>query len=226
MSPQAENRPDSPAATQRLARLLRHEVGDLLQSIYSTVGILLERLPEALKLERQLVSDLKGRAELCKIELDAVAELATPPNFTPGPTDLLTPIHSALLLVRRRFPALEVRFDGAGPVRIVSDSRSLCMALNVLFIALCHGAQRLVSLRLQPDQAHIECLLQRDGYNLTPGQLRWLDEPFATTQQALLGIGLALVKRLLTATGGAVFAENLPEGGVRVCVCFPLATDS
>ena len=63
---------------QRVARLLRHEVGDLLQSVYSTTAVLLERLTPAFDQERQLLADLKGRAELCKQELEAVVELVTP----------------------------------------------------------------------------------------------------------------------------------------------------
>ena len=223
MVPHDDTRPGSSASTHRLARLLRHEVGDLLQSIYSTVGILLERLPETLKLERQLIGDLKSRAEWCKLEMDAVAELAAPPAFAPGPVDLLTPIHAVLVQVRRRFPALEVRFDAAGPAPVLSDPRALPTVLNVLFLAVCQGARRQLSVRVHSDGTHAECLLQRDGYVVTKEQLGWLDEPFATTQQALFGVGLALAQRLAMATGGSVSADNLPEGGIGVRLRFPLA---
>jgi len=223
MAPHDDTRTGSPASTHRLARLLRHEVGDLLQSIYSTVGILLERLPETLKLERQLIADLKGRAEMCKLEMDAVTELAAPPAFAIGPVDLLTPIQAALMQVRRRFPALEVRFDAARPVHVLSDHRALPSILNVLFLAVCQVARRQLSVRVQSDGTHAECLLQRDGYIVTKEQLGWLDEPFATTQQALFGVGLALAQRLAQATGGSVSADNLAEGGVGVCLRFPLA---
>jgi signal transduction histidine kinase len=226
MAPHDETRPGSPASTHRLARLLRHEVGDVLQSVYSTVGILLERLPETLTLERQLVSDLKNRAELCKIELDAVVELAAPPHFASVPVDLMTPIHSAILSVRRRFPGLEVQLDtgGAAP-RIVSDPRGLSTVISVLFLAVCQGAQRRVTVQVQSDSMHAECLIQRDGYSVTPEQIGWLEEPFTTTQQALFGIGLALTQRLVQATGGSVTAANLSGGGVRVHVRFPLAVN-
>ncbi len=223
MAPHDDARPSSSASTHRLARLLRHEVGDLLQSIYSTVGILLDRLPETLKLERQLVADLKGRAELCKIEMDAIAELAAPAAFVPTCVDLLTPIQSALMQVRRRLPTLEVRLDAAGPIRVLSDPRALPSVLNVLFLSICQGARRHVSVRAQSDGTHAECLLQRDGYVVTKEQLGWLNEPFATTQQALFGVALALAQRLVQATGGSVSADNLPEGGVGVVLRFPLA---
>jgi signal transduction histidine kinase len=225
MAPQDDTRSNSPSTAYRLARLLRHEVGDLLQSVYSTVGILLERLPETLKLERQLISDLKNRAELCKFELDAVVELASAQTFALEPIDLMSSIHTALLHIRRRFPGLGVHVDAGGPVRIVSDPRALATVLSVLFPAVCQGAQRQVLLRVQTNTTHAECVLQRDGYSVTKEQLGWLIEPFASTQQALLGVGLALTQRLVKATGGAVFADNRPEGGVRVCIRFPMAQD-
>src|SRR5271165_435901 len=57
---------------ESVTRTLRHEVGDLLQTIYSTVAILQERLGTDNRLERRFLSDLRARAETCRDELDAV----------------------------------------------------------------------------------------------------------------------------------------------------------
>src|SRR5438132_3054476 len=105
--------------TQRLARLLRHEVGDLLQSVYSTVAVLMERLPAEMKLERRLISDLKSRAELCKGELDGVVELVLPQEPTLDRVELLAVLGTALAPVQRRFSALQVQLVGAGPVEVL-----------------------------------------------------------------------------------------------------------
>src|SRR5436309_8123621 len=96
--------------TQRLARLLRHEVGDLLQSVYSTVAVLIERLPAEMKLERRLIGDLKNRAELCKGELDAVVELVMQQPISPERIELVSLLTTLLAQVQKRFPALPVRF--------------------------------------------------------------------------------------------------------------------
>jgi signal transduction histidine kinase len=225
MTPQDETRRDSSPDSNRLARILRHEVGDLLQSIYSTVGILLDRLPETLALERRLVSDLKNRAELCKLEVDAIVELAALPVLSPVSVDLMPPIHAALLQVRRRFPGLEVHFDAAVSVRVLCDPRALSAAIGVLFLAVCQSAQRQVRLRLRSDPPLVECELQRDGCGVSREQLAWLHEPFASTQQPLLGTALALTQRVATAAGGTVTADNLKEGGFSVCIRLPLAGD-
>jgi signal transduction histidine kinase len=215
------NQPGDPSNPHRLARLLRHEVGDLLQSVYSTVGVLLERLPAELKLERRLLSDMKSRAELCKVELDAVVDLVSPVRPTSGRTDFLTTVHAALIQGRQRFPALPVHFEAQAAGTVEADPRALSSSLGLLFLAFCQGAQQKVWVRVGRQDAQAECVLERDGYAVPPEQLAWLAEWFATTQNALFGLGLALVQRVVQASGGAVTAGNRPEGGVSVRIVLP-----
>src|SRR5436190_11403260 len=102
------------AAHTNLARLLRHEVGDLLQSVYTTVAVLLERLPGGLDLERRLLADLKARAETCKLELDGTVELVTPGHSTPAPLDLAALTAALIEPLRQRSPALDVSVTTEG----------------------------------------------------------------------------------------------------------------
>src|SRR5207248_589699 len=69
-------------------RTLRHEVGDLLQAVYSTVAILQDRLAAGSDLERRLLGDLKARAEGCRQELDAIVDLVCPLTLSLTPVDL------------------------------------------------------------------------------------------------------------------------------------------
>lgn len=104
MAPLKESDPATAALhTHRMARLLRHEVGDLLQSVYSTVGILLDRLPSEFELERRLLGEMKSRAEVCKVELDGVVDLVTPLTITTDRTDLLPILQSLLVQARSAF---------------------------------------------------------------------------------------------------------------------------
>jgi C4-dicarboxylate-specific signal transduction histidine kinase len=207
--------------TNRLGRLLRHEVGDLLQSVYSTVGILLERLPDTLTLERRLISDLKTRAELCKVELDAVVELVSPLSPRLDRVELTAVVQSALMQVRRRYPALPIHSDTGEPILVEADSRALAGSLSLLFLAVCQSAQRQVQVRISRDGPNAECLIERDGHATTPEQLGWLEQPFRTTQNALFGLALALVQRVAQAAGGEITAVNRPEGGIRIRLLLP-----
>jgi len=209
------------AMAYRVARLLRHEIGDLLQSLYSTVAILVERLPADMAAERRLLSELKGRAELCKMELDAIVDLLAAPQSAPVALDLTALVATALFQVRRRFAALEVRFTGGNLPPIVGDSRSLPAAFGFFLTALCQGAKAEVNLELDHTAACVRCRVERDGY--APGnEVAWLEQPFASTQQALLGLGLALLKRVIEPHGGGITLAGRKPTGVSLELSFPV----
>jgi signal transduction histidine kinase len=222
-SPTAEKSLPQPAdaTAYRVARLLRHEIGDLLQSLYSTVAILVERLPTDMAAERRLLIDLKGRAELCKLELDAVVDLLAVPQSAPSALDLTALVGAALFQVRRRFAALDVRFSGGNLPPIVGDSRSLPAAFGFFLTALCQGAKAEVNLELDHSAGAVRCRVERDGF--APGnEAAWLEQPFATTQQALLGLGLALLKRVIEPHGGGITLAGRTPTGVCLELSFPV----
>jgi len=217
--------PPGPDLSHRLARLLRHEVGDLLQSVYSTVAILQERLPAELALERRLVTDLKSRAEVCRGELDAVVDLVSDLQVKPGRVDLGGMVGSILTQVRRRFPALQVHLVPGETTFASAEPRLLSSALWLLCVSVCQAAQSRVEVGIYRSGPTVECRIQRDGPGVTDEQLVWLRQPFATTQHVLFGLGLALVQRAVAPAGGEVLASNSPDGGMGVHIRFPVLVD-
>jgi len=214
--------PAAGSAAHRLARLLRHEVGDLLQSIYSTTAILLDRLPGGQSLERRLLGDLKQRAELCRLELDAALDLVSAPPPSDGALDLVPVLTTALAGLRARFPTLRIIEHIAGPSTVPADPRALNAALSMLLLAMGQGAREELRAELRPGPQRVEVELRRDGFAVPVEQLAWLNEPFATTQQAVFGMALALTARAVRQAGGFVAAESPKEGGVCVRIQFPV----
>lgn len=216
---------EGPAAAHteayRLARLLRHEVGDLLQSVYSAAAVLLDRLPGELALERRLLADLRQRAEVCRYELDAALDLVSPAPAA-CVLDLGEAVAAAAAAVRGRFPALRLSADVGGGAAVRADARALHAAVTMLILALGHNTKEEVRLRLGTGPGRAELELRRGGYPVAPEQLAWLSEPFATTQQALLGLALAQAARLARPGGGEVAVACPAEGGVSVRIVFPV----
>jgi signal transduction histidine kinase len=206
-----------------MARTLRHEVGDLLQTVYSTVAILHERIPAEQGLERRLLTDLKSRAENCKHELDAVVDLVCPVHLNPAPVDLSELASGLTASFSKRYPALQVRNETAGPVPVLADARRLAQVGPLLLLSACQAAQRQVWVRTRRDPAtgEAELSVTNDGPPATAEQLVWLTDPFTTTHHAQFGLGLALARRIVALHGGRVAAENLPEGGFRVRLVLP-----
>ncbi len=215
-----------PSATQRLeivARTLRHEVGDLLQTVYSTVAILQERLGADQALERRLLQDLKGRAENCRNELDAVVDLVCPLRPSFALTDLVELATGLVTNYGRRFPSLKVQLDASGPVPVQADARRLAQAGGLLLLSACQGAQQQVTVRVARNGGEVEWILQDDGYGANEEQLSWLNAPFTTTHHAQFGLGLALARRVAEMHGGRLEAGNRKEGGFQVRLLLPAA---
>jgi len=204
-----------------MARLLRHEVGDLLQSIYAIVAIVLERLPTDFALERRLVGELKSRAEVTRMQIDSVVDLVTPGQLDLTRTDLVTLVQGALSEVRRRFPSLQVVSEGESSLPILADPRAVAQGLNMLLIALGQSAQSRLRVTLSRSAEWSQCEVRRDGLPSPQEQLAWLEQPFATTQQALFGLSLAVLRRVSEPHGGRTSVENIPDGGVCVRLSFP-----
>jgi signal transduction histidine kinase len=222
MEPTAPTGPAS--ATQRLeivARTLRHEVGDLLQTVYSTVAILQERLGGDHALERRLLSDLKGRAENCRNELDAVVDLVCPLRPSFALTDLVELCGGLVANYTRRFPSLKVQMEVAGAVPLQADARRLAQAGSLLLLSACQSAQTQVTVRAARDGGEVEWSITDDGYGASEEQMSWLHAPFSTTHHAQFGLGLALARRVVELHGGRVEAGNRKEGGFQVRMLLP-----
>jgi len=209
---------------EAIARTLRHEVGDLLQSLYATVAILKKRLPADWSLEQRILTDVRARAESCKKFLDAVHDFVCPVSLCYGPVDLASLADALLQASRKRFPnhELEARVDG--PARIQADSHRLQQMGEALLANACEAAQRQVWFHTGQGAApgEVEWTVTDDGPGVPKEYVAKLLTPFFTTRHGRAGLGLALANKIVRLHGGRLSAENLPGGGFRVQVVLPV----
>ena len=211
--------PDRPAdLARRVARLLRHEVGDFLQGVYSTLAVLQSRLGPAQALEQRLASDLRRKAELVRSELDAVVTLLAPSPPQAGVADLAAAARAAAIALRRSHPETALTLDAPPTAPAACDPSALGDAFVMLFAGLAGGAKSL-DVKVVTEGGPV-CILERQGAALPPDLLSWLDTPFATTQQGLLGLALALCVRVVSRAGGLVEADAR-GGSVTVRLSLP-----
>jgi len=140
-----------PPPSEILVRLLRHELGDLLQTIYASVAILQERLPQTLTLERRVLGDLRARGDVCKNVMDAVHDYVCPVALNIDTVDLGDLTKQLVAAAAPQFPRLQVQADvDPRTPRIEADARRLAQVGNLLLSNACQAAQKRVTFTVRP----------------------------------------------------------------------------
>ncbi len=208
---------------EAITRLLRHEVGDLLQSIYATAAILQRRLPADWDLERRIVADLRARAESCKNLLDGVHDFVCPLTLNLESVNLAELAAKLVAEFAPKHPQLQIRAEARATPVIRADTKRLTQVGNLLLANACESAQRQVSFQTAtgPGAGEAEWTVTDDGAGVPADQTDRLFNPFATTRHGHLGVGLAMARKLVLVHGGRITAENLPAGGFRVRILLP-----
>lgn len=117
---------------------------------------------------------------------------------------------------------------GLPPVR--GDPVQLLQVLLNLLMNACESmnavprSRRRVRLTLATvDKEHVEVLIADRGVGLPAGNEDQVFQPFYTTKNAGLGLGLSIGQSIADAHGGRLWAENNPQGGATFHLVLPTA---
>ncbi len=120
--------------------------------------------------------------------------------------------------------ALELDLDpGLAPFPHDADQlRQVLWNLLLNGVQACGGRGRLsVSTRAEGGRAVLA--VQDTGPGIDPSVLERVFDPFFTTKKKGTGLGLAICRRIVTAHGGSLAAENAPGAGARFVLSLPLS---
>jgi signal transduction histidine kinase len=125
----------------------------------------------------------------------------------------------------RQRVAVEPTFDAGALPAVAMDRRRLVRVFqNLLENAAQHSpAGAVVRLAATADGAWVTCRVADRGPGIPPEHLPRLFEPFFTKRRGGTGLGLSIVERIVREHGGAVMAENAPDGGALFTVRLPVA---
>ncbi len=151
-----------------------------------------------------------------------------PTSDEPEAVELVAAIEDTRQTFAPQIERNAVRFVlcGAAELRVASQPLQLTQILNSLFAnaleAMPQGGElRAEVQRLEGGQVMLS--ISDTGKGMSEQQRRMVFKPFYTTKQGGLGVGLALVKRIMERFGGSVELSSREEEGTRVSLIFNIA---
>jgi len=119
--------------------------------------------------------------------------------------------------------SLEI-IDNLGNTAITVDRTQVVQALINLVDNAIHWSPHNSTVQIIGEQVAARggftIIIRDQGPGIQEEQLNNLFQPFYTTRETGIGLGLANVKKIVEFHGGSVFADNNPDGGARFSMIF------
>jgi signal transduction histidine kinase len=218
------------AAVGQVAAGVAHELRNPLTSIKLLVQTWLEEGP-ATGLPSEELAIIEREIRRIEQRLQSFLDFARPARCERRQADLGEVVRRAVALVegraRRQKVSLEVHLPPE-PVRLKIDPEQVHQVLLNLLLnaldALPHGGVVQVEVECRPgsEGGSVEVRVRDSGPGILPHIAERLFEPFVSSKESGLGLGLSICKRLVEAHGGTIRGENGRRGGAVFCVTFPL----
>jgi signal transduction histidine kinase len=216
------------AAVGQLAAGMAHEIRNPMTSIKMLIQAAGAAGPGGVPAEDLPVIE----REIRRVEqsLQTFLDFARPPKPTKSQVKLASVIKDTLELTRGRATKQRVatRFDpDAHGVMVDADPVQLRQVLvNLVLNALdAMPSGGTLTIDLWQDGTSVEISVADSGPGVAEDFQSRLFEPFASTRETGLGLGLVICRRIVEDHGGSIRGENPPSGGARFTVRLPRAAD-
>jgi two-component system sensor histidine kinase AtoS len=171
------------------------------------------------ELVRQILPDLERVGEHITAHGNRLMQLARPGPDHVSPIDLSSVVRdvAAMLKLAGKLGRIELVLDlPIDPVIVTVNRTSLEQILvNLIINAVdATGATGTVTIAVRPTDNRVECSVRDTGTGIAPDLLDKIFEPFFTTKGELgTGLGLSVVREIVTSYGGAVKVESVVGRG-------------
>ncbi len=218
------------ACVGQMAAGIAHEIRNPLMAIKLLVQAGAERTggPSLRPRDFEVLDEEISRLELI---VSGFLDFARPPRPNPRQMDAAETVAQALSVVQPRAELQGVTLSldrGAGPIIVSADPNQLRQVfLNLLFNALDaqpKGGSIQLALRLEqvrPSEQTLVVTVADAGSGIAPGVADRIFEPFVSTNESGLGLGLSICRRIVEAHGGDLTASDRPGGGAVFTLKLP-----
>lgn len=219
------------AALGQLAAGMAHEIRNPLMCIKTLVQVAAAS-PDA-TLDRRDLQVLDEEINRLEELLREFLEFAHPGRFTKSPVEFRRIVDGTVSFLQPRAEQRGITLScelPPGPVMVHADANRLRQSLLNLLLNALDASPRDGEIQVtlsvaNDDQQGRRCELRvaDEGPGIPPEARNRIFEPFYSTKETGLGLGLPICQRVIEAHQGTIEVRNRPEGGAEFLVRLPLA---
>ncbi len=217
------------AALGQLSAGLAHEVRNPLGVIKGSAEILNQKLAASDPLSQELAGYIYTEANRLSALVSRFLDFARPSRLDLHPEDLAAVLDTSLKAVEQQGATarVQVHRDYAPGLPPVLIDRELCeQAFNNLLLNACEamgesGGELTVTIQPDHDGKAVIAEIQDSGPGVPPEMKEQIFNPFVTTKKTGVGLGLAIVSKIIDAHGGALKLTQAVGQGACFQVTLP-----
>lgn len=231
----------------QLASGIAHEIRNPLNFINLSIDHLQSRFapndPRSREEFTYLVSWVKSEIHRLNTMITNFLNYGKPLKLQPRPSDLTSLLYDVVKMVSGKAEEQGIEIDcgsmEALPILSVDGEQIRTCFVNVLVNALQampQGGKLAIATRLvngtdsssggpsplTASRRWIEVSFQDTGHGIASADLPRVFEPYFTTKEVGIGLGLALTKKIVEEHGGAIALESIPDQGTTVSIRLPV----
>lgn len=211
----------------RLAASITHEIANPLQAVRTHLELALEGMERGLPFDHEDLERANREIERAILIVQRLQNLQRPSQEPESLVDVNGSLQDVLGLMRKqiRRQGVNLRMElGPELPRVLGCNNQLKqvflnLALNALE-AMPQGGELRVATTLSPER-WVTVTFGDTGAGIPPSELTHIFEPFYTTKEQGLGLGLAVCLNIVEAHRGQISAESEPGHGTRLQVQLP-----
>lgn len=220
----AVRRSDRLAALGQLSAGLAHELRNPLGTIRASSEMLARNVSAENEVAREVAGFIATEVDRCNSLITRFLQFARPLEVKLAPADLTQAIDRAVEMVEREAPAIRIYRNyepeiGPFPFDAELMERVLYNLLLNAAQATAPGGAVTVKTRAAGDAAEI-AVIDRGG-GIRPDQIDNIFNPFFTTKPDGVGLGLAIVAKIVDEHGGKIAVESESGKGSVFRVLLP-----
>jgi signal transduction histidine kinase len=222
---EAVRRSDRLAALGQLTAGLAHELRNPLATIRTSAEMLTQNLGAENEVAREMAGFIATEVDRANSLVTRFLQFARPLQVKLEKADLAHTLDRAVALVEREAAGVAIYKNYQPGIPLFPFDAELMERVfyNLLQNAVqATAAGGTVTVKVRASDGTAEVAVIDRGAGIEPKQMESIFNPFFTTKQEGVGLGLAIVSKIVDEHGGKIAVESEPGKGSIFCVVLPM----